>query len=373
MKRRKFLKYLGYGTGIAIPSYVYFTGSVGQKQPVLEYVLRSVTNTHAFFHDITDIEELEKMVLGVGDMQYKVDYFWGKPENPKDYPLVDCHEMVMDSSKRLIMLNNCAKNNVIIYDLQGKILKSWTLNSTTAHGLTIHQEGVKEFLYICLFGTAEVLKTTLEGEVVMRLKTPHDLGEYTKDQKYKPTETAIAPNGDIYVSDGYGSNYILQYDKNGTFIRKFGGSGDEAQHLQTAHGVCIDTRKAEPTLLATSRSEQSFKRFSLDGEYINTIHLPGAFVCRPVIKNGKLFSGVCWSGYELKSNSGFVTILDEYDKVIANLGGTQPQYKNNKLQKMTQNIALFNHCHDVCIDDDENIYVCQWNAKGVYPIKLSKV
>ncbi len=372
MKRRKFLKYLGYGIGATIP-FNYFMGRVGQKQSFIEYPLRAVSNTHALFHDITDLEKIKAMTLGNDVMQYKVDYFWGKPDDPEQYPLVDCHEMVMDSNNRLIMLNNCAKNNVIIYDTDGNILESWTLNSRSAHGLTIHKEDNQEFLYICLFDTGEVLKTTLSGEVMLRLKTPHDLGIYTKDQTYKPTETAIAPNGDIYVADGYGSDFILQYDKHGEFIRKFGGFGEGEHHLKNAHGVCIDTRQSEPTLIATSRTQQCFKRFTLDGNYINTIDLPGAFVCRPVIKNDKLYAGVCWSGYLLKPNSGFITILDKDDKVITNLGGTSPVYENNTLQKMTQNVGLFNHCHDVCIDDDENIYLCQWNANGLYPMKLNKL
>jgi hypothetical protein len=72
-------------------------------------------------------------------------------------------------------------------------------------------------------------------------------------------------------------------------------------------------------------------------------------------------------------NSGFVTILDKNDKVISNPGGTAPNYLNGELQLMVQAVPLFKHCHDVCIDDDKNIYVCQWNAGKTYPIKLERV
>ena len=40
---------------------------------------------------------------------------------------------------------------------------------------------------------------------------------------------------------------------------------------------------------------------------------------------------------------------------------------------MRQDKPIFKHCHDVCVDDDKNLYVCQWNANGIYPYKLHRV
>ncbi|MDH5382135.1 MAG: 6-bladed beta-propeller, partial [Cyclobacteriaceae bacterium] len=114
----------------------------------------------------------------------------------------------------------------------------------------------------------------------------------------------------------------------------------------------------------------------LDGQYVETIFLPGAYVCRPVFKGDELYAGVCWSRLRYMNqtdNSGFVTILDKNNKVISNPGGTKPVYKSGELQMMVQESPLFKHCHDVCIDSDDNIYVCQWNAGKTYPIKLERV
>jgi hypothetical protein len=76
---------------------------------------------------------------------------------------------------------------------------------------------------------------------------------------------------------------------------------------------------------------------------------------------------------EQTDNSGFVTILNKDNKVVSNPGGTAPEYRNGELQLMVQSQPVFKHCHDVCIDQDENIYVCQWNAGKTYPIKLTRV
>ena len=75
-----------------------------------------------------------------------------------------------------------------------------------------------------------------------------------------PTETAIAANGDIYVADGYGEDFIIQYDYKGNYIRHFGGRGDKDENLLNAHGVCIDNRNpGKPCLIVTSRQQNAFK------------------------------------------------------------------------------------------------------------------
>ena len=99
-------------------------------------------------------------------------------------------------------------------------------------------------------------------------------------------------------------------------------------------------------------------------------------MCRPVIDDDRLYAGVCWSRLKYLNQtprSGFVTILDKDDNVVSNPGGTPPRYVQGELQLMVQDQSIFHHCHDVCIDDDKNIYVCQWNAEKTYPIKLERV
>ena len=72
-------------------------------------------------------------------------------------------------------------------------------------------------------------------------------------------------------------------------------------------------------------------------------------------------------------DTGFVTILDRDFKVISNLGGSEPAYVDNKLSEMYQTTKHFQYPHDVCVDDEENLYIAQWNSGKVYPYKLSPV
>lgn len=313
------------------------------------------------------------LILGHGDKRYKLDTNWGKLDFAR-YPVKDCHEMIQDKKGRIFLLTNETHNNVIIYDKSGKLLTTWGSEYPGAHGLTVFDENGTEVLFICDNNRHQVIKTTLDGRVLMTLDYPKETGQYTKAEEYIPTETAIAANGDIYVADGYGKDFVIQYDSKGKYIRHFGGRGDTDAHLLNAHGVCIDYRdKNTATLIVTSRQQNAFKRYTMEGKYLNTIALPGAWVCRPVINGDHLYAAVLQSNSKLWKQSGFVTVLDKDFKVVSNLAGSDPVYADGKLAEMQQTDAVFQYPHDVCIDDDQNMYVAQWNSGNVYPYKLTPV
>lgn len=311
-------------------------------------------------------------LYGHNGMTYKQVKGWGVLDNGK-YPVNDCHEMVQDRRGRLLLLTNETRNNVLVYNTSGKLLTSWGHDFPGAHGLTLAGEGRDEFLLITDTARHQVYKTTLDGKVLWTLDAPLESELYDKAESFVPTETAVAPNGDIYVADGYGRQYIFVYDAQGKLKSWFGGKGEGDQYFETAHGVCIDHRTDTPTLLVTDRPRQCFKRFTLAGELIEIIALPGACVCRPVIHGTHLYSAVLRSPDMDTAGSGFVTILDENNRVVSNIGGTAPVYVGDQLQPMGQQSSLFVHPHDVCVDRDENVYVPQWASGKVYPYKFERV
>ena len=312
-------------------------------------------------------------ILGHNGKQYKIETDWSQADITRN-PVNDCHEMVQDSKGRIILLTNETKNNVLIYDKSGRLLSNWGREYPGAHGLTIFNENGKDVLFICDNNRHQVIKTTVSGKELMVIDYPKETGEYSKAEEFIPTETAIAKNGDIYVADGYGKDFIIQYDSVGKYIRHFGGRGKGDKYLLNAHGICIDYRDpAKALLVITSRQENAFKRFTLEGEYIDTIALPGAWVCRPVIKDDYLYAAVLQTDSMQGQQSGFVTILDKNFKVVSNLGGNEPLYVDGKLQAMHQADKVFQYPHDVCIDDEGSLYVAQWNSGKVYPYKLKPV
>ncbi|MDP3073670.1 MAG: hypothetical protein Q8N18_25525 [Opitutaceae bacterium] len=322
---------------------------------------------------------LHGTIIGHGALRYRADLRWSRAD-PGKFPVKDCHEMVQAGDDRLFLLTNHQQNNVLIFDPKGEVVGSWTLGFSGAHGLTINREpDGREFLYLTDTGSGRVLKTTLDGESVLELPHASQCGAYADNENYSPTETAIAPNGDIYVADGYGSQFVLRFGRTGKYLGKFGGRSMQPINpgkFMQAHGIALDTRGPTPLLVCTERIRNEFNWFTLEGEHVRGVYLPGAYVSRPVIAGRHLYSGVCFGAkpadYRAWQKRGFVTILDENDRVVSNPGGHAPDYREGRLQVMLQDQPVFENCHDVCVDRRGDLYVCQWNSGNVHPYKLHR-
>jgi hypothetical protein len=98
-----------------------------------------------------------------------------------------------------------------------------------------------------------------------------------------------------------------------------------------------------------------------------------------------MYAGVCWSqrkdvsvlggvaGIDFQP-SGFTLFFDGDDRVIAAPGGTEPVYKDGKLQPMSslaKNVIA--HGHDVHVLENGDMIVMQWNAEQTYPLYLKKL
>ena len=339
MKRRKFIKNAGLLSAAGM--YLTHTMNAQDKAPV----------------------------YGHNGVRYTLDKAWSKADPIKN-PVNDCHEMVQDKEGRIILLTNETRNNILIFNTDGKLLTTWGNAFPGGHGLTL----ADDILFITDTEKHQVYKTSLSGEVLLTLDAPQEDGLYPDKSKFVPTEVAVTPQGDFYVADGYGEQYILHYDATGRLLKYFGGKGEGDEKLDNAHGVCIDTRQGNPTLLVTDRTRNCFKRFTMDGKLLEIIALPGACVCRPVIKGDYLYAAVLRSPDLGAEGTGFVTILDKTNKVVSNIGGTAPAYDaGGKLQPMRQAEKIFIHPHDVCVDNDENLYVAQWASGKVYPYKFRRI
>lgn len=332
-------------------------------------------------------------LIGHGQHRYKVVKDWVPAGQGRHHPILNCHEMVQVKDGRLFMIGDHWDNQMLIFKPDGTILDSWGGVWPGGHGLTLANENGAEFLFVTDSGlwksgiggyrqTGRVTKIDLAGREIFSISHPMSVGAYEPDMFFNPTETAIAPNGDIYVVDGYGSQFVLHYDARGKFIQRFGGKDGvpAGERLNNAHGVAIDTRQGadKATVIVTSRADHCFRRFTLDGKYLETLAVPGAMVCRPVIAAEHLYAGVCWSKTpeinKLPQNpSGFTVVLDAAGKVVSAPGGTAPVYEGDQLQPLMQAERVFDHGHDVCVLDNGDLIVCQWNAFQTYPVKLEKV
>ena len=208
-------------------------------------------------------------------------------------------------------------------------------------------------------------------------------GEFTVGATFTaaPGSPAFCTAGEVFIFDASlslsGSN-ADRYDM-GFFV----GQQNNTPQAMTAgkfllvHGVAIDARGPEPLLLCTERVRNEFHWYTLNGEYVRTVYLPGAFMSRPVIAGDLLLSGVCFGmkpgDYRMWRERGFIIILDKDNRVVSAPGGQEPAYDGEQVRLLLQDQPVFRNVHDVCVDDAGDLYGCQWNAGHVYPYKLRRV
>lgn len=345
ISRKTFLRLMG--TGLSAPLILGATDKAGSKKPV----------------------------LGSGEHVYEVTHDWG--ELPADIQYGNTHGVCEDSQGRIYIHHTVGANSekadtMVVFDQDGKFVKSWGREfKGGAHGLTIRHEGTQEFLYLCDIQHGLVTKRTLDGEEVFTLGYPDEAEPYSKSGpdgkplKYSPTNLAIAPNGDIYVGDGYGSSYINQYNSSGHYLQTFGGPGSGAGQLLCPHGIVVDTRSSTPLIMIADRSNKRIQRFTLAGKHVDFLYGTNAPCNFNAYKNGDLVVPDLFAR---------VTIMNGNNEIVCNLGDDSASnyMATRKLSRDHFTPGKFVCPHGACFDHAGNIYVVEWVEVGRVS-KLQKV
>jgi len=196
----------------------------------------------------------------------------------------------------------------------------------------------------------------LNGEVVFSIGYPDQSEAYNKSKiPYTPTNLAVAPNGDLYVADGYGSSYVNQYNSKGEYIRTFGGLGAEPGQLNNPHGIWMDTRGPEPVVIVADRRNYRLQTFTLAGKHIAFI--PGLRYPSHFHMRGELLLVP-----ELEAR---VSILNGKNQIVAHFGQGPDNFREVRLLERDAFIpGQFVAPHSACFDDDGNIFVVEWVEVG---------
>lgn len=310
-------------------------------------------------------------MIGTGDFTYTMDHDWAKVPAGKQFGYT--HGVVEDRQGRIYIANQ-SRDAIMVFDAEGHFLSSWgQAYAKGAHGLTIATEGDEEVLYLANTSLAEVVKTTLDGEVIWKAGRPYRPDVYTQDNPYSPTETAIAPDGTVYVADGYGQSWIHIYASDGTYLHSFGGPGEDETHLNGPHGITIDRRSGTPIVQVSDRNNVRIVNFTLEGEYLG-VAIPPAdlrFPCTTVHAGDLLYIPDLFTRVSIfdKDNKKLIDLGDyvegqaltawgDFGTKYADLDG----YPNIPHEKRYQD--KFISPHSLWVDRQGNIYVVEWINDG---------
>jgi sugar lactone lactonase YvrE len=175
--------------------------------------------------------------------------------------------MTIDAAGRVFAFTR-AEPPVIELDPSGKVLKTWGEKMFVwPHGIRIDRDG---FLWIT-DGRArngigqQVFKFTRDGQLVMTLGKKGVSGD-GPDTFNSPTDVAVAPSGDIFVSDGHVNSRIVKFSKDGTFIKAWGKRGDGPGEFNVPHTIFFDSRGR---LFVGDRSNRRIQIFDQDGRFLD--------------------------------------------------------------------------------------------------------
>lgn len=198
-------------------------------------------------------------IVGSGKFKYKVAEGWG--ELPEGWKFTQVAGVAVDSQDRVYVFNR-GEHPVVVFDRGGKFLKSWGEGLfKTAHGAYIDSEG---HIYLADCGNHTVRKFTLDGELLLTLGTENRPGTDGKPFD-KPTGVAVAPSGDIYVSDGYGNRRVHKFSPEGKLLMSWGEAGVGIGQFALPHGVFVDR---QDRVFVADRENHRIQIFTSQGKFI---------------------------------------------------------------------------------------------------------
>jgi len=210
---------------------------------------------------------------------------------------------------------------------------------TRAHGLRIDREGN---LWATDVGAHTVMKLSPSGQVLLTIGTKGQAGEWNEAagsrKLNQPNDVAVAANGDVFVAQGHtpgpnGDARVLKFDKDGRFIKSWGGKGKAAGQFEVAHGIAFD---AKGLLWVADRENQRIQVFDTDGTFVREMKYAG-LPCSFDI--GRQFV------YMVNGFAGQVVKMDLAGKVLAVLG------------KPGKGPGEFGEAHFIAVSPKDELYV----------------
>ena len=305
----------------------------------------------------TAAERIKPVRMGSGLMTFDTVPGWGLGPDGKSVLGATHGGVVIDKEGSIY---TSAQIGVFVFSPDGRLIRRFLGDEySNIHDMEIRDETEGEFIYGARNNDAEGIKFHAQtGDIVMKLGFPQESGLNLK--KFSPTAITVAPNGDIILSDGYASNHIFKFDKNGKYLMHFGLKGNGLREFNIAHGMTLDTRYDPPRLLICDRNHEPKGRllhYDLDGNFIDEV-VTGLGMPTSVAVQGDYVS--------VPDLHGRLVILDKSNTIVAVLGhNSDPDQRMNfKVGQQDWIEGVFSGTHGSYWDEDGNLYVQDWNISG---------
>jgi DNA-binding beta-propeller fold protein YncE len=209
---------------------------------------------------------------GVGP-RFEARVGWGTL--PNGWRLVEVAGVATDSRDRLFVFSR-GEHPVVVFDREGRFLDSWGEGRfARPHGITIGPDDAVH----CTDDLDHTVKTfTPEGTLLRTLGTsgrPSDTGATSQDFRtirragppfHYPTNLALAADGSLYVSDGYGNARVHKFAPDGEHLFSWGEPGGGAGQFRLPHGIAVGP---DGTVVVADRENSRLQFFRPDGGFLS--------------------------------------------------------------------------------------------------------
>jgi hypothetical protein len=298
----------------------------------------------------------EAPTVEVGGVTYGWDVRWSRPGGSD---LGNTHGCLVVDRRGHVYANTDTEHAVVVFAPDGRTLRRWGKEFHGGlHGMCLVAAGERETLWLAHTRRHEVVQVTLDGEVLRTIGWPEASGIYEHEGQYHPTAVAVAPDGRLFVADGYGKSWIHAYDRDGRYLKSFGGPGSEPGKLATPHGLWLDARGEQPLLLVADRENHRLQWFSLDGEFVRLFDQELRRPCNvwPLPEGGLVVADLV----------GRISFFDAEQRLLGHVGDNpDPKLRaQNGVPRDRWRDGEFLSPHSVCVDAGGHVYVMDWNAHG---------
>lgn len=197
------------------------------------------------------------LVVSLGPRLYRVERPWGRL--PGHLQFREVSKLAVDSLGNLYVLQR-SNPAVVVFDPSGEFVRGFGGDAIVdGHGIFITPD---DRIFIVDRNAHQVLIFDTSGRMIGSLGQRHRprFGEPFNH----PTDAAVAPNGDIYVSDGYGNTRVHWFSPDGRLIRSWGGRGSGPGQFTTPHGIWV---LPDGRVLVGDRENNRVQVFTARGEY----------------------------------------------------------------------------------------------------------
>jgi hypothetical protein len=215
--------------------------------------------------------------IGSGEYSYEPTDSWGVL--PDGWKLGEVAAVAVDRNDRVYVFHR-GEHPLLVFERDGTFVTSW------GEGIFHHPHGLHiapdDTIYCTDDGDHSVRQFTLDGQLLLTIGTPGSPAPFQSGRPFnRCTHTALAPNGDIFVSDGYGNARVHRYTPDGRLLFSWGTAGTAPGEFNFPHNILCDE---DGWVYVADRENHRIQIFDEHGNFETnwgSLHRPSAIYLTP--------------------------------------------------------------------------------------------